>query len=195
MVTDRNVYKVSFLIIKMEKEKFTFRQKWLPTFDDADAFLEERCKRKDKDYKYGSFPAVDSFGRWARSIVLAGALIWGIYQGIGNNIEYSKGQRVGVVNKISEKGLIWKTKEGQLSLEGRTSTGDYTGAGIWNFSIDKSAKHGENINALNSQIKQEMENGQRVKITYRQPLATWPWRADTTYLIQSVESLETKTKK
>ena len=125
-------------------------------------------------------------------MLLTGALIWGGYQGVGNNIEYSQGQRVGVVNKISEKGLIWKTKEGQLSLEGRTSTGDYTGAGIWDFSIDRLAKHGENVDELYSQIRQEMENGQRVKITYKQPLATWPWRAGTTYLVQSVEPLKNK---
>ncbi|MBU4069901.1 MAG: hypothetical protein KJ646_02875 [Nanoarchaeota archaeon] len=171
----------------MEKEKFTFRQKWFPTMDDADKL--ERARGGD----YSAIGVGQFFSRWARSIFLAGTLIWGGYQGIGNNIEYSEGQRVGVVNKISEKGLIWKTKEGQLSLEGRTSTGDYTGAGVWDFSIDKSARHGENVDGLYSQISKEMENGQRVKITYKEPLATWPWRADTTYLVQSVEPLETKT--
>ncbi|MCK4552705.1 hypothetical protein KAT80_00690 [Candidatus Pacearchaeota archaeon] len=179
----------------MEKKKFTFRQKWFPTFNDADDLRKERYEKKDKKFSYSSFPSVDFFGRWARSIFLASTLIFGSYQGIGNNIEYSGGQRVGVVNKISEKGLIWKTKEGQLSLEGRTSTGDYTGAGVWDFSIDKSAKHSENVDELYSQIEQQMENGQRVKITYKQPLATWPWRADTTYLVQSVEPLKTKKKK
>ena len=178
----------------MEKEKFTFRQKWMPDFGDAEELGEERYVRKGKDYSPISIPVVDFFGRWARTIVLASALIWGGYQGIGNNIEYSKGQKVGVVNKISEKGVIWKTKEGQLSLEGRTSTGDYTGAGVWDFSIDRLAKHGENVDELYSQIRQGMDDGQRVKITYKQPLAIWPWRAGTTYLVQSVEPLETKTK-
>jgi len=172
----------------MEKEKFTLRQKWFPTFDDAEELMRARGKNKDvTDIGLGQF-----VGRWARSILLAGALIYGGYQGIGNNIEYSKGERVGVVNKISEKGLIWKTKEGQLSLEGRTSTGDYTGAGVWDFSIDRLAKHGEKVDELYSQIGQYMEDGQRVKITYKQPFATWPWRADTTYLVQSIEQLEKK---
>ena len=134
-------------------------------------------------------------GRWLRSLSLTGALMFSIYQGIGNNIEYSEGQRIGVLNKISEKGMFWKTYEGQLSLEGRTSTGDNTGAGVWDFSIDRLATNGENVPELYSQIRQAMENGQRVKITYSEPLATWPWRAGTTYLLQSVEPLDLQTNK
>jgi len=172
----------------MENEEFTLRQKWFPTFSDAIKLAEARSKDP------GVMGLGQLGGRWIRSIILIGAPIWGGYQGIGNNIEYSEGQRVGVVNKISEKGVIWKTKEGQLSLEGRTSTGDYTGAGVWDFSIDRLAKHGENVDELYSRTRELMEEGQRVKITYKEPLATWPWRAGTTYLIQSVEPLETKTK-
>lgn len=173
------------------KEKFTFRQRWFPTISEAEEILEERCDRKGRDYNNISmFPVIDFFGRWVRSILVAGLLGWSGCQTVGNNIEYSQGQRVGVVNKISEKGLIWKTKEGQLSLEGRTSTGEPTGAGIWDFSLDRQAKHGENVDSLYSLINQYMEQGDRVKITYNEPLATWPWRASTTYLVQSVEPLE-----
>jgi hypothetical protein len=168
----------------MEKEKFTFRQKWFPTFDDADEIAQE------KSGDNLSIGVGQLLGRWIRSLVLGVGLIYGGYQSIGNNLEYSEGQRVGVVNKISKKGLIWKTKEGQLSLEGRTSTGDYTGAGVWDFSIDKLAKHGENVDELYSKINEYMEEGRRVKIDYKQPLAIWPWRAETRYLVQSVEPLE-----
>ena len=177
----------------MEEEKFTFRQKWMPGMRDAEELRDQRYDQKGKDFPI-SFPFLEFFGRWARTIVLAGTLIEGGCQAIGNNIKYSEGQRVGVVNKISEKGVIWKTKEGQLSLEGRTSTGDYAGAGVWDFSIDRLAKHGENVDELYSQIREQMENGQRVKITYKQQFAIWPWRAGTTYLVQSVEPLETKTR-
>jgi len=96
-------------------------------------------------------------------------LLWTGCQTIGNNLVYSEGQRVGVVNKISEKGLFWKTKEGQLSLEGRTSTGDYTGAGVWDFSIDENNFRKD---ALYLELSQSMEKGQRVEITYEQLLAT-----------------------
>ncbi len=172
----------------MAEKKFTFRQKWMPGFSDADGLREERCHRTKKDFNSFDFPFRDFFGRWTRSLVLAGALLWTGYQAIGNNIQYSKGQRVGVVNKISEKGLFWKTKEGQLSLEGRTSTGDYTGAGVWNFSMPFESQK----RRIYDEIEKYMEKGQRVKITYEQPLATWPWRADTTYLVRDVEALKNK---
>ena len=187
----------------MEKQKFTFRQKWFPTLGDADELervddlelTRRREGRGERGEDRGERVVHQLLCRWARSLVLVGGvLIWGGYQGIGNNIEHSEGQKDGFVNKISEKGLIWKTKEGQLSLGRRTRTGDYTVTGVWNFSIDGSAKHGENVDELYSQIRKEMEDGQRVMITYKKQLATWPWRAGTTYLVQSVESLETKTK-
>lgn len=165
------------------EEEFSLRQKWFPTPDEAEEIAEERGWET-----FGNIGgvALHFFGRWARSIALGGLLAFGTYQGVGNNIEYSNGQRVGVINKISEKGVFWKTKEGQLSLEGRSSTGDYIGAGVWDFSIDRSNEEGSK---LQSQLKEYMEKGARVKITYKQPFATWPWRADTTYLIQSVEPL------
>ena len=147
----------------MVAEKFTFRQRWFPTFDDAEKL--ERVNTGDYD-KAG---LVQLFGRWTRSLFVGGMLLWTGCQTIGNNLVYSEGQRVGVVNKISEKGLFWKTKEGQLSLEGRTSTGDYTGAGVWDFSIDENNFRKD---ALYLELSQSMEKGQRVEITYEQLLAT-----------------------
>ncbi len=136
----------------MEKKKFTFRQRWFPTLDDTKEIVKARGGSV-----YDFAVVRQLFWRWTRSLVLAGVLTYGGCQVAGNNIEYSEGQRVGVVNKISEKGLIWKTKEGQLSLEGRTSTGSYTGAGVWDFSIDRLAKHGENVDDLYAQIIEQME--------------------------------------
>lgn len=38
---------------------------------------------------------------------------------ISGCLEYSDGQRVGIVTKFSQKGLIWKTWEGELRPSGR----------------------------------------------------------------------------
>ncbi len=177
----------------MEKKKFTFRQRWFPTFEDADNLDRAKAKMKGNDFPYhGTLGMVQFLSRWMRSLILAGVLTYGGCQVVGNNIEYSEGQRVGVINKLSEIGLIWKTKEGQLSLEGRTSTGSYTGAGVWNFSIDKTASRGEDTEKLYSDLIKLMEEGKRVKIIYKQDLVVYPWRAETTYLVQKVESLENK---
>src|SRR3989338_7376669 len=96
----------------VENEKFTFRQRWFPTLDDAEELYKKRCERKGKNVGFSDFPVRDLIGRWARTILVAGALSWGIFQGIGNNYEYSKGTRTGMINKFAEKGLIWKTYEG-----------------------------------------------------------------------------------
>jgi len=166
--------------MRHNSKKFTFRQKWFPTMNDADQIAGYRNGMK-------SF-----LGRWARSIVILGTLIGLPVMQWGNNTAYSEGQRVGVVNKISEKGVIWKTKEGELSLEGRSSTGDDMGAGRWEFSIDGRAYNGENTRQLYEDIKKCMDNGKKVKITYKQPLLKWPWRGSTDYFVQSVEPLERK---
>ena len=168
----------------MKEEKFTFRQKWFPTIDDA----EELERARSGDYSAMGFGQL--IGRWARSIVLAGALVWTGYQGIGNGIEYSQGIRTGMINKISEKGLFWKTYEGQMALEGIVSGNNSVGANVWDFSLDRQARHGENPKELAEKIRQYLETGTKVKVNYVEPLATWPWRSGTDYLIQSVEPVK-----
>ena len=50
------------------------------------------------------------------TIVLAPALVFTIWSGMTLNYAYSKGQRVGFVQKFSEKGWICKTHEGELAM-------------------------------------------------------------------------------
>jgi hypothetical protein len=50
---------------------------------------------------------------------------------------YSSGYRVGRIIKISEKGYVFKTNEGQLNTGGFSEgDGDITSS-IWNFSVKK----------------------------------------------------------
>ena len=53
-------------------------------------------------------------------------------------ITYSTGTRTGVVIKLSQKGVLFKTYEGELNLGG-ISEGDGTimPTRLWNFSVDK----------------------------------------------------------
>lgn len=91
-----------------------------------------------------------------------------------------------MINKFSKKGLIWKTYEGQMALEGITSSDSYVGANVWDFSLDRQARHGENIDELSKKIQTYLESGQKVKIDYIEPFTTWPWRSETNFLIQNV---------
>ena len=106
-----------------------------------------------------------------------------------NNYEYSSGERTGMINKISKKGLVWKTYEGQMALEGISSTGGSVGANLWDFSIDGQARHGENAERIVQDIKRYMQSGQKVRVIYVEPVTTWPWRSKTDYLVQSVDSV------
>ena len=165
------------------EEKFTFRQRWFPCIDDSEKFS------KDKWYA----EVIDFFGRYVRTAAVGSALLWAGCQAVGNSVEYSDGQRVGVINKISNKGLFWKTYEGEMALEGLVG-GNNVAANLWDFSIDNQSRRGENVDSLYSKIKKYQEEGTKVKITYKEPFATWPWRSETDYLIQTVEPLGIKKK-
>jgi hypothetical protein len=128
--------------------------------------------------------------RWTRTIALGGLLIWGGCQTIGNSIQYGEGVRTGMVNKLSKKGLFWKTYEGQMALEGIVSGKNYSGANVWDFSLDRQANHGEDTNALATKLIDYTRSGTKVTVKYAQPLTAWPWRAGTRYLVQSVEAVK-----
>jgi len=136
----------------------------------------------------------DSIGMWiARrgcAAILGGALLtapWACYQKIGNNINYSNGVRSGMINKISNKGLFWKTWEGEMALEGMVSGENSNGANVWDFSIDRDDPKTQD---LVKKIQTALSTGQKVKVDYTQKLTTWPWRSDTTYLITDVQPIE-----
>ena len=116
---------------------------------------------------------------------LGATLLFGSCGGIGqacNNYEKSSGVRRGTIHKLSEKGIVWKTYEGQMALEGITQSG----ANVWNFSLDREAYNDEDIAQLAQDIRQYAETGTPVNVEYREPMRVWPWRADTRHLVQKV---------
>lgn len=134
-----------------------------------------------------------------KSLTCLGAVILGLATTIGgcvggceylNNYEYSHGARTGMVNKMSKKGLIWKTYEGQMALEGITSSGSYAGANVWDFSLDRQARHGENIDELARSLNDALDSGEKVKVKYIEIIKPWPWRGSTGYFIQDVQAMK-----
>lgn len=133
-----------------------------------------------------------SLGRvLATSVLAIAATVGGCTGGCSmlNNYEYSSGTRAGMINKISKKGLIWKTYEGQMALEGIVSSGGNMGANVWDFSIDNQARHGENVEELAKKLNEALESGQKVKIEYVQVIGGWPWRGSTGHYVQSVKPI------
>lgn len=79
--------------------------------------------------------------------------------------DYSVGDRVGVVTKFSNKGVFWKTWEGELQCQGEGSGGVVPN--LFRFTVTDPA-HVE-------QVQRAMKTGERVEINYRQWLLPPVW--------------------
>lgn len=86
---------------------------------------------------------------------------------------YSSGTRAGVVMKISKKGYVFKTYEGQLNLGVNQEP--------WEFSVDTG--RGEVVKAL----EEAQANNDHVKLHYEEKYVQYDWRGDTKYFVTKVE--------
>ena len=87
-------------------------------------------------------------------------------------VTYSEGYRSGELVKISHKGVVFKTWEGEIS-QGVSEAQTFV------FSVENSEK--DVINSL-----KDMQ-GETVKLTYKERFATFPWLGDTKYFVTKVE--------
>jgi hypothetical protein len=103
---------------------------------------------------------------------------------------YSDGERVGVITKISRKGIIWKSWEGSLNQGGTkiqtqsNSNGDAHSAVVPNaidFNVDDAA--------VLAKVKDAADTGKVVKITYREWLISPPW-IDASHVVTSVTEVK-----
>jgi len=97
--------------------------------------------------------------------------------------QYSSGVRSGVVVKISQKGVLFKTSEGQLNLQsfGAVKKEDNQLSEVFEFSVVGSE---EGI----YQVLQDVSlTGERVSLHYVERYAKLPWRGDTKFFVEKVE--------
>lgn len=96
------------------------------------------------------------------------------------SMSYSNGTRTGVVIKVSQKGYIFKTYEGELNLGG-FSEGDGTVMPnkVWNFSIQKNDT--ANYNRITN------TQGKHVRLHYREVIKNFFWQAETPYIVEKIE--------
>lgn len=99
---------------------------------------------------------------------------------------YSKGYRSGIIMKMSSRGYVIKTYEGQLNTGG--FSGDVTGGDmtsmIWNFSVRKSEKR------VIEKIEEAVNQGKRVKLYYEEKYIAIPFLGETKYFVDSVELIK-----
>jgi hypothetical protein len=109
---------------------------------------------------------------WAIVVIIVGL---GAFYTFVYYVTFSEGYRAGELIKISRKGILFKTWEGEIS-QGSTNSQLFT------FSIQDKEK--DVINKVKDL------QGKKVKITYKERFRTFPWLGDTHYFVTAVE--ETK---
>ena len=99
-------------------------------------------------------------------LVLAFCVYWFFFN------SYSKGERTGVLIKISHKGNIFKTNEGEMWLSCRQMTNPEK----FYFSVKS-----DSIAILLKNFQDQC-----VQLSYTQYRASLPWRGDTKYIVTGV---------
>ena len=107
------------------------------------------------------------------SLVILGIVALGaLYYAVIYFVPFSEGVRSGELIKISHKGVLIKTWEGEISQ-------GISGAQIFSFSVlDKDKEVIEKLKEY---------QGQYVKVDYTERFATFFWLGDTKYFITAVE--------
>jgi hypothetical protein len=111
---------------------------------------------------------------WTIGLTISGAVLLVLFALYGN---FSGGEQVGKVIKISNKGYVFKTWEGQLN------TGEIQ-QGMWDFSVKPSDK------IILGELRDAMRSGKRVALYYDEKYVSIPFLGDTKNFITKVEVLE-----
>jgi hypothetical protein len=123
------------------------------------------------------------FIRTIFKVVITLIVLGFVFTYIATQFPYSEGDRAGVVSKLSRKGYIIKTSEGELNVGAQGQVGNMSN-NLWAFTVD-----GGN-SKLVKEIEDAMTTGKRVKLHYEQRYLKFFWMGDTEYFITKVEATQ-----
>jgi len=101
-----------------------------------------------------------------------------------NFANFSSGYRAGTPIKVSHKGVLFKTWEGQLNVGGITNSAQGAIPTTWDFSI------ADGNTEVREKIEEAITKGKRVKLNYEEKFVKFFWKGDTKYFVEDVEILE-----
>ncbi|HSO85189.1 MAG TPA: hypothetical protein VLQ91_01460 [Draconibacterium sp.] len=113
-------------------------------------------------------------GYWGLAIVIVIIIAVGYFK---YGFTYSKGYRAGLLQKFSEKGVIFKTYEGEMILSSVQSNSNVALASEkFLFSVTDVA------------VAKQMEQiqGKQVVVHYREKNGALPWQGESYYIVDSV---------
>lgn len=127
----------------------------------------DRAKRK-----------VRNFFRWFGAILLLLLIGLGLFV---SYVPYSEGVRAGTVIKVSKRGVIFKTYEGQLDLETFGAAKDKQN--LFNQAFMFSVRDAEVV----KQLEAVSLSGERVNLRYQEKYIPLPFFGETKYFVVGVE--------
>jgi flagellar basal body-associated protein FliL len=117
--------------------------------------------------------------------MVALSIIAGPFLGIFS-LNYSEGDRVGIITKFSKKGIIFKSWEGELVMGGFRNTADANGSNVMTANIFKFSVKDDNVA---KQVQKAMENGKTVELHYEESM--WkPIDQSTSYEVTEIKILK-----
>ena len=93
---------------------------------------------------------------------------------------YSDGTRTGTLIKMSKKGNLFKTHEGQLNIGGIQTGEEGLIGNIWNFSVKEDFLY----------KKLESLEGQKVTLRYKEQYRKIPWQGESLYFVYDIKKKE-----
>ncbi|GEM_PF-787606 len=114
-------------------------------------------------------------------VVATGAILW--------SASYSSGSRTGRVIKLSNKGILFKTWEGELNMESLGHSKSTAGLStVWQFSVDEASEK------VLKELDSAMVNNLRVQLIYSEKYMLIKLRGETKYFITEVKFTDKQTK-
>lgn len=118
-----------------------------------------------------------SFAKKLSLFLIFGLIIFSTGYYFYRTYTISEGTRTGILFKISKKGKVFKTYEGQLQLAGATIMNKES---TFEFSAENEAVY----------MSMQEHEGKNIRLHYKEKVNAFPWQGDTDYLVYKVEAIK-----
>ena len=120
---------------------------------------------------------------WILAII---TIIFALYAAFILYYPYSDGTRTGLLRKLSHKGYVFKTWEGELQMSAvmvpNDGTNSVAGGNVWSFSV--------NDNDAVKSLQEAESTGKRVTLHYTEYTKQLFWRGETRYFVDRVTIIQ-----
>ncbi|MFN8338830.1 MAG: hypothetical protein U0T36_07395 [Saprospiraceae bacterium] len=117
-----------------------------------------------------------SFAKKLAWMTILGLILFSTVYYFYRDYTVSEGTRTGLLFKISKKGKVFKTYEGQIQLAGATIMNKER---TFEFSTEESVYQ-----------SLQMLEGKNVRLHYREKVDAFPWQGDTNYIVYQAEEVK-----